>query len=87
MKPLREVLSGVVNMRSAALRNGRSNRKDEVTLRATIGRVQAFLLSYPVASDGRVRTFCKLHEEDIAYLVPGNASSVFSRLVLDPIEA
>jgi hypothetical protein len=83
MKPLRDTLISALHAREASLRNGRCHRKDLDALRAAIGRAWAFLNSYPVASDERVRTWCLAHQADIALIVPGNTPTVLARLVMD----
>lgn len=84
--PLREQLHAAVSMRSAALRNGRSYRKDVDTLRAAIGRAEAFLSSYPVADDERVRTWCLANVRDLAMIVPGNRPTVLARLLMEELK-
>lgn len=83
---LREQLRAAVSMRSAALRNGRSRRKDLDRLRAAIGRAEQFLASYPYASDEGVRTWCLAHRDDVAMIVPGNKPTMLARLIMDELK-
>ena len=78
---LRQALASALNQREAALRNGRSKRKDEPRLRAAMGRAVTFLRSYPVASDERVRQWCHEHRDDVAVIVPGNAKGTADALL------
>lgn len=82
---LREQLRAAVSMRSAALRNGRSQRKDLDTLRAAIGRAEAFLSSYPYATDEGVRTWCLANLRDVTLIVPGNRPTVLARLIMEQL--
>lgn len=86
MITLREQLRAAVSMRAAALRNGRSYRKDIDTLRAAIGRAETFLTSYPVADDERVRAWCLAHIEGLTMIVPGNRPTVLARLIMDKLK-
>lgn len=72
-------------MREAALRNGRSKRKDHDAVRASIGKAQQFLHEYPVADDQRVRTWCLANREDVTRVVPGNAHRKFQRLLMETL--
>lgn len=83
---LREQLRAAVSMRSAALRNGRSYRKDVDTLRAAIGRAETFLNSYPSATDQRVRDWCTGHLRDVTMIVPGNKPTMLARLIMDQLK-
>lgn len=67
------------------MRNGRSHRKDHDAIRAAIGRAEAFLRSYPMASDERVRDYCRAHTGDITMIVPGNQPRVLARLIMDEL--
>lgn len=80
-KTKREALQGAINSRIAALRNGRSYRKDLDRLRAAIGRAQQFLQSHPVASDERVTAYCRTNFHDINFIVPGNQGAVLAKLL------
>lgn len=82
---LRHVLQGAINARTAAMRNGRSLRRDHDRVRAAIGRAEAFLRSYPVASDERVLAWCREHIEDVTLIVPGNTPRVLARLIMDEL--
>ena len=88
MKPvtLREQLRAAVSMRSAAMRNGRSRRKDLDALRAAIGRAESFLTSYPMATDERVRTWCLGNLRDVTMIVPGNRPTMLARLIMDGLK-
>jgi hypothetical protein len=79
-KPLREELRSAVNMRQAALRNGRSRRKDIDRLRAAVGRAEVFLSSYPCADDLTVRRWCAWKSMDVELIVPGNKPALLARL-------
>jgi hypothetical protein len=85
MKPLRDILLSALHAREASLRNGRCHRKDLITLRAAMGRVEVFLNSYPNANDERVRQYCLDHHHDIAMIVTGNTPTVLARLVMDQL--
>lgn len=78
-KPLREELRSAVNMRQAALRNGRSRRKDIDRLRAAVGRAEVFLYRYPWSDDVRVREWCVEHSADVELIVPGNKPALLAR--------
>ena len=52
-RPLREALQSAVNQRNASLYNDRCHRKDINALRASIGRAEVFLRSFPVAETAR----------------------------------
>lgn len=80
---LRHVLQGAINAREAAMRNGRSLRKDHDRVRVAIGRAEAFLRSYPTASDERVLAWCREHLQDVTLIVPGNTPRVLARLIMD----
>jgi hypothetical protein len=83
---LREALSSALRQRNAALRSGRSRRKDIDALRAAIGRAEVFLGSYPHADDARVLAYCLSRIEDIAMIVPGNNPTLLARLVMDALK-
>ncbi len=80
-KPLRTILQGAVNSRLAALRNGRSRRPGEDHIRAAVMRAEAFLASYPMADDARVRAYVADHLTDIHRIVPGNQPGVVQKLI------
>lgn len=84
--PLREQLRAAVSMRKSAMRNGRSYRKDVDTLRAAIGRAEAFLNSYPMATDERVRDWCTGHLQDVTMVVPGNRPTMLARLIMEQLK-
>ncbi|HNR56113.1 MAG TPA: hypothetical protein PKJ19_13165 [Flavobacteriales bacterium] len=84
--PLRHTLQGAINSRHAALRNGRSQRKDLDRVRAAIGRAEVFLSGYPYATDEQVRAYCRGNLEDITLIVPGSQPRVLARLVMDELE-
>lgn len=65
------------------MRNGRSLRKDHDRVRVAIGRAEAFLRSYPTASDERVLAWCREHLQDVTLIVPGNTPRVLARLIMD----
>jgi len=83
---LRTALVRAINSRVAALRNGRSHRKDLDLVRAAIGRAQVFLAGYPVATDEQVRAYCLAHVHDITMIVPGNRPTVLARLIMDALK-
>jgi hypothetical protein len=83
--PLRQTLQGAINSRTAALRNGRSYRKDLDRVRAAIGRAEVFLREYPFATDEQVRGYCLTHLEDVTLIVPGNQPRVLARLIMDEL--
>ena len=82
---LRETLASALRGRQAALRNGRSHRKDIAALNAGMGRIEAFLHSYPYADDARVKQWCEAHVDDVAMVVPGNSPTSLARLVSDTL--
>lgn len=84
--PLRETLRAAISQRQAALRNGRSKRKDLDALRAAMGRAEAFLSSYPFANDVRVRDWCMKNHRDVAMIVPGNSPTALARLVMASLD-
>ena len=83
--PLRHDLQGAINQRTAALRNGRSGRKDYDQIQVSIGRAIVFLRGYPFATDEQVRDWCKSHVEDLTRIVPGNAPRTLARLLMDEL--
>lgn len=82
---LRQDLQGAINQRTAALRNNRSGRKDYDQIRVSIGRAEAFLASYPVATDQQVRDWCTAHVEDLTRIVPANSPRTLARLIMDSL--
>lgn len=82
MTPLRETLKSAVNGRLAAIRNGRSHRKDTDRLNAAIMRAQSFMNSYPFATDERVKDYCTRNITDIRLIVPGNTPTALARLIM-----
>lgn len=81
-KPLREVLQGAISQRIAALRNGRSQRKDIDALRASIAKAEQWLQHFPFASDESVREWCITNREHVSRIVPGNCPTSLARLVM-----
>ena len=81
MNALRTTLASALNMRLAAMRNGRSHRKDGDTLNAAIMLAQQFLTSYPFADDARVKTWCRQHRDHVQVLVPGNMPKMLVALM------
>jgi len=79
-KPLRTLLQGAINQRLAALRNGRSYRGNDEQVRVSIGRAQAFIMGYPVASDEQVKRWCRVHQQDVQRIVPSNAPETLNTL-------
>lgn len=67
------------------MRNGRSLRKDHDRVRVAIGSAQAFLRSYPAATDERVLAWCREHIADVTLIVPGNTPRVLARLIMDEL--
>lgn len=67
-------------MRLAAMRNGRSHRKDSDGLNAAIMHTQQFLASYPYADNTRVKAWCRQHHEHVQMLVPGNRAQMLIAL-------
>lgn len=78
---LRETLHRALLARHATLRHGWCRQKDIDLLRASIGRVEVFLRSFPAASDERVREWCRLRERDVRLVVPSNMKKVLVALV------
>lgn len=85
-QPLREVLRIAIDQRRAALRNGRSHRKDHDRMNAALSRAEQFLISYPVANDLRVRGWCLANHADVAIIVPGNTPTALARLVMQALK-
>ena len=83
---LRHTIQGAINSRHAALRNGRSQRKDYDRIRAAIGRAEVFLNGYPFATDEQVRAYCTANVGDIALIVPGNQPRVLARLINEKLK-
>ena len=86
MKTLRSDLQGAIHQRSASLRNGRCQRKDHTTIWVSIGKAQAFLNSYPVADDARVRAWCLAHHQDLGRIVPANSPRTLARLLMEALK-
>lgn len=82
---LRTELLKAVNQRKAALRNGRSRRKDVDRLRTAIMQAEVFLAGYPVASDETVRRWCVNNLHHVSIIVPGNNNRQLARLVTDEL--
>lgn len=85
MNTLRHALQGAINSRRAAMRNGRSYRKDQDRVNAAIGRAEVFLSSYPFASDEQVRAYARANVEDLTLIVPGNQPRVLARILMDEL--
>lgn len=75
-----------MNMRETTLRNGTCQRKDYVQIQVSLGRAQAFLNSYPYATNVQVRQWCLDHLTDVGRIVPGNQQMLHWRLVKQPLE-
>lgn len=80
--PLRAILAAEISSREATLRNGRCRRKDFDAIRVSIGRAQAFLRSYPVADDERVRSWCRDNREDVCRIVPASHAGRLAELLI-----
>ena len=78
---LRRELVSAVNQRKAALRNGRSHRKDVDALRNAIMKAEVFLWGFPHASDETVRRWCVNNLHYVVLIVPGNNDGQLARLV------
>jgi hypothetical protein len=79
-KPLRQVLSGAIASRKAAMR-GTRGRRDWHNIRVAIAFAEQFLSSYPVASDERVRSWCADNATFVATIVPSNQPAVRAALI------
>jgi hypothetical protein len=86
LKPLRHTLKAAINMRTAAMRNNRSRRKDDAQIRVAMGRAQQFLTSYPFATDARVLEYARVWSMDVMRIVPGNQVGMFRELMGLPNE-
>lgn len=84
-KTLRETLVSAINSRETTLRNGTCRRRDTGRVLASVGLARAFLASYPVADDQRVRQWCMLHVDDLCRIVPGNQPRVLAKLITDTL--
>lgn len=83
---LRAELASAITARRRALQKGWSQRKDIPALWASIGRAEAFLNSYPYATDDRVREWIAGHVDDVCRIVPGNAHRQLARLIMEHLE-
>jgi hypothetical protein len=79
-KPLREVLSGAIASRQAAMR-GTRGRRDWGDLRVSIAFAEQFLINYPVADDARVVAWCRQHHTFVGRIVPANQPAVLAALL------
>lgn len=82
---LRAELVKAVNQRKAALRNGRSRRRDMDRVQTAIMQAEVFLAGYPVANDETVRRWCVNNLHHVAIIVPGNNHRQLARLVTDEL--
>ena len=84
---LRAELTKAVNMRKAALRNGRSRRRDHDRVNTAIMMAETFLDGYPVANDETVRRWCVNNIHHVSILVIGSNNRQLARLVTDELAA
>lgn len=77
---LRHDLQGAIHQRDASLRNGRCWRSDPEQIRNSINKTQAFLNSYPVATDERVCSFIEANTTDIGRILLGNAKGPLAKV-------
>lgn len=82
---LRAELVKAVNQRKAAMRNGRSRRRDIDRVQTAIMRAEVFLAGYPVANDETVRRWCVNNLQHVSIIVPGNNHRQLARLVSDQL--
>lgn len=84
---LRTELAKALTMRKAALRNGRSRRKDVDRVNTAIMMTETFLAGYPVANDETVRRWCINNIHHVSILVIGSNNRQLARLVTDQLAA
>lgn len=83
---LRDTLFAALQDRERMLSMGWSRRKDIDRLRAAMGRARAFLNSYPVADDERVRKWCLENHGDVSMIVPSNHPRALARLIMEALK-
>jgi len=81
-RPLREHLRSAVNQRNASLYNDRCHRKDIEALRASIGRAEVFLRSFPVADDRRVCEHVKNNLDDLGRILLSNSKGPLMKVYM-----
>ena len=81
-RPLREHLRSAVNQRNASLYNDRCHRKDINALRASIGRAEVFLRSFPVADDRRVCEHVKANLDDLGRILLSNSKGPLMKVYM-----
>ncbi len=79
-KPLRQVLSGAIASRQAAMR-GTRGRRDWTEIRTAILFAEQFQINYPHADDTRVRAWCKANATFVGRIVPANQPAVLAALL------
>lgn len=82
---LRAELVKAVNQRKAAMRNGRSRRRDMDRVQTAIMQAEVFLSGYPVASDETVRRWCVNNLHHVVIIVPGNNHRQLARLLTEEL--
>lgn len=85
-KPLRFELLEAMEQRIRTLENGWCRRTDVHEIRVSIAKAQTFLMSYPVASDERVRDWCLAHHTDIGRIVIGTNHRRLQRLLMEALK-
>ena len=72
----REILSRAIRQRLTAQRLMATKRRDHAAVFVAIGKAQAVLKNYPVASDDRVRQWCLSNRQHINRICIGGTSTI-----------
>jgi hypothetical protein len=76
MGNLSDLLRRAVNQRIAAQQRMKTKRTDHAEIFGSIGMVGSFLASYPVASDERVREWCRINRGHVARVCIGGTDTL-----------
>lgn len=74
--PLSELLRRAMNQRIAAQRRMKTKRTDHAEIFGSIGMVRSFIASYPVATDERVRNWCRENRGHVARACIGGTKTL-----------
>lgn len=75
-KPLTTTLLRAVNQRRRAQQLMKTKRHDHAEIFGSIAMVEGFLNSYPVASDERVRQWCRANRGHVARVCIGGTTTL-----------
>ena len=74
--PLSELLHRAVNQRIAAQEKMKTKRTDHAEIFGSIGMIGSFLASYPMATDERVRDWCRENRGHVARVCIGGTDTL-----------